>query len=70
MQLYKQCWSNQGNLAHAGLAHQVGKAFIVGTTHPDVRKAAEANPDTFVLSSTGGILATEECLLKVWMAPA
>ena len=49
----------------AGLAAVVGKVFLPSITSDSVRKAVEANPEKFVVSQKGGIIATEELLEHV-----
>ena len=49
----------------AGLAAVVGKVFLPSITSDSVQKAVEANPEKFVVSQKGGIIATEEILEHV-----
>lgn len=49
----------------AGLAAVVGKVFLPSITSDSVQRAVEANPEKFVISQKGGIIATEEILEHV-----
>ena len=49
----------------AGLAAVVGKVFLPSITSDSVQRAVTANPDKFVVSNKGGIIATEEILEHV-----
>ena len=46
----------------AGLARLVGQAFLPGTTHENIRKAAEEDPEHFRLAKRTGVLGTAEVL--------
>lgn len=48
-----------------GLAAVVGKVFLPSITSDSVQRAVTANPDKFVVSNKGGIIATEEILEHV-----
>ncbi|DBB06799.1 hypothetical protein WJX82_001393 [Trebouxia sp. C0006] len=48
-----------------GLAAVVGKVFLPSITSDSVQRAVEANPEKFVISQKGGIIATEEILEHV-----
>lgn len=48
-----------------GLAAVVGKVFLPSITSESVQRAVTANPDKFVVSQKGGIIATEEILSHV-----
>ncbi len=52
-------------LMPAGLAAVVGKVFLPSITSDSVQRAVEANPEKFVISQKGGIIATEEILEHV-----
>ncbi len=43
----------------------VGKVFLPSITSDSVQRAVEANPEKFVISQKGGIIATEEILEHV-----
>ena len=49
----------------AGLAAVVGKVFLPSITSESVQKAVDGNPEKFVVSQKGGIIATEELLEHV-----
>ncbi len=49
----------------AGLAAVVGKVFLPSITSDSVQRAVTANPDKFIVSKKGGIIATEEILEHV-----
>lgn len=40
----------------------VGQAFLPGTTHENIRKAAEEDPEHFRLAKRTGVLGTAEVL--------
>lgn len=50
-----------------GLASVVGHVYVVGVTHPSVKKAADKSPEKFTIANAGSILATEEMLAAVNM---
>ncbi|DBA96510.1 TPA: hypothetical protein ACH3X1_015388 [Trebouxia sp. C0004] len=46
----------------AGLAAVVGTVFLPSITSDSVQRAVEVNPEKFIVSQKGGIIATEEIL--------
>ena len=54
------CWCDA-----AGLAAVVGKVFLPSITSDSVQQAVAADPEKFVVSKKGGIIATEEILEHV-----
>lgn len=56
------CCSSKCIVLSAGLARLVGQAFLPGTTHENIRKAAEEDPEHFRLAKRTGVLGTAEVL--------